>query len=313
MNKFRNILDYNSFKILEDWEKATKTKDGNITIDDTENGNISVGNTNDKEKLNRVISRIQDKNIDWFCGGNENLEKEYAKENNSIKQWLESNPNRLKFLEQIEGESGYINIKNIINNPKQIKIIKNIFNLNPDDIGKGEVLLTCLFSDIRMKNREDKEKGDCAVVDKDNNIIYHIEVKSGGSGFQYIDKFNIDPEFKSDIKKNIKSDNGKIRYNYAYSIAKHIVSRFQKDKKDENETLFIFFDNKLTNRVSNNNLKGFWWINVGKLLSTDQETQKIKIANKLFNHVHIGGQNTKSNAQSFSITCTDKGITIHPK
>lgn len=294
MYKMNNILNYDSFlKEAKDWKKLSKLKNGTIEIDET-----PIEDEKDIEKLNRIISRIEDKNIDWFCGGKKELEKEYG----NIIQPIE---NRKLFLETINVKKnhGYVSLENIINPDIKTKnVIKSIFGLHPDDIGKGEVLLPCIFSDIRMKNREDKEKGDCAVVDMNNNIQYHIEVKSAGSGFTYFD-----------VSKNEK-------YNYAYSIAKHIISRYQRNKDDKCQTIFIFFDNSfggegVDSRKGNNDVKGFWWINVGRLTQGKKSEQLNEISSKLMEYINdeFGEKITKSNGSSFAISSNEKGLVIHPR
>ena len=271
----------------------SKLKNGTIEIDET-----PIEDEKDIEKLNRIISRIEDKNIDWFCGGKKELEKEYG----NIIQPIE---NRKLFLKTIDVKEnhGYVSLESIINPDIKTKnVIKSIFGLHPDDIGKGEVLLPCIFSDIRMKNREDKEKGDCAVVDMNNNIQYHIEVKSAGSGFTYFD-----------VSKNEK-------YNYAYSIAKHIISRYQRNKDDKCQTIFIFFDNSfggegVDSRKGNNDVKGFWWINVGILTQDKKSEQLNEISSKLMEYINdeFGEKITKSNGSSFAISSNEKGLVIHPR
>lgn len=294
MYKMNNILNYDSFlKEAKDWKKLSKLKNGTIEIDET-----PIEDEKDIEKLNRIISRIEDKNIDWFCGGKKELEKEYG----NIIQPIE---NRKLFLKTIDVKEnhGYVSLESIINPDIKTKnVIKSIFGLHPDDIGKGEVLLPCIFSDIRMKNREDKEKGDCAVVDMNNNIQYHIEVKSAGSGFTYFD-----------VSKNEK-------YNYAYSIAKHIISRYQRNKDDKCQTIFIFFDNSfggegVDSRKGNNDVKGFWWINVGILTQDKKSEQLNEISSKLMEYINdeFGEKITKSNGSSFAISSNEKGLVIHPR
>ena len=164
--------------------------------------------------------------------------------------------------------------------------------------------MCCAFSDVRMKNREEKEKGDCAVINDNGEIKYHIEVKSAGSGFTYHEVS------KTDIK-----------YNYTYSIATHISSRYQNDNKDEKETIFIFFNNGFkedNKRIADVDGYGFWWINVGVLkrsAKSNKDKQIKDIVSKLINHINndFGEKNTKSNGSSFSISCNVSGITIHPR
>ena len=294
MYKMNNILNYDSFlKEAKDWKKMSKLENGTIEIDET-----PIQDENDIEKLNRTISRIEDKNIDWFCGGKKELEKEYG----NIIQPIE---NRKEFLKTIDvnKDHGYVSLEKTINPDVETKnVIKSIFGLHPGDIGKGEVLLPCIFSDIRMKNREDSEKGDCAVVDTDNKIQYHIEVKSAGSGFTYFD-----------MSKDEK-------YNYAYSIAKHIISRYQRNKNDMCETIFIFFDNSfggegVDSRKGNNEVKGFWWINVGRLTQDKKSEQLNEISSKLMKYINdeFGKKITKSNGSSFVISSNEKGLVIHPR
>lgn len=275
MYRMKNIL------VLEDWETISK-RDGKIMIDNT-----PIDNEHDVDKINRTISRIEDKNIDWFCGGNKNLEQAY----DSIIRPIGDRP---KLYDFINPDCGYVSFEEMGLNLDEIR---PIFGLHPDDIGKGEVLLPCIFSDVRMKNREEREKGDCAIVDNDNSTLYHIEVKSAGSGFTYFDV--------SDEEK----------YNYAYSITKHIVSRYQRDKNDKNETIFIFFDNGLEKRIGNNNVKGFWWINVGRLTQANKNIQIEEISSRLKNHINdeYGDVISKSNGSSFAVSSNENGITIHPR
>lgn len=295
MYKMKNILNYDSFlDEAKDWKKLSKSKNGTIKIDRT-----PIQDERDIEKLNRTISRIEDKNIDWFCGSKKELEKEYG---NIIKP-IENRKELIGFIKK--DDHGYVSLKDIIgldSNPETINSIKSIFGLHPGDIGKGEVLLPCIFSDVRMKNREDSEKGDCAVVDVNNNIMYHIEVKSAGSGFTYFD-----------MSKDKK-------YNYAYSIAKHIISRYQRNKNDKCETIFIFFDNSfggegVDSRKGNNEVKGFWWINVGRLTQDKKSEQLNEISSKLMKYINdtFGEKITKSNGSSFVISSNEKGLVIHPR
>ena len=284
MNKFNNILDFDSFRILE-WETVSK-KGEDVKIDDK-----TIENDYDKKLLSRAVNRIQDKNIDWFCGGSKSLEQEYDKDDSCIKELLNLNQTRPKLKDLMAGESGYVDISKL---DIDMSVVKKVFGLHPDDIGKGEVLLPCLFSDVRMKNREEKEKGDCALVDEKSNIIYHIEVKSAGAGFKY---------------EQIGKTNEE---NYAYSIAKHISSRYQKDKEDKKQTIFIFFDNELKGRIGDDNVKGFFWINVGVLTSTEKMTRRNEIVQILSPHIITGNKNTKSNKESFCITCEKDKIIIHP-
>ena len=296
MSTMHNIKDFNTY--LFEWKNLKKGNKGTLFLD-----NKVVNDEKDIKRILRTMSRVEDKNKDRFCGTVRKIEDFYDEKD------IYTISNQYKLADLLTGDYGYVEFDKIFPSDKIGKIQK-MFSIYGDDVGKGEVLLPCLFSDVRMKNREDREKGDCAIFDgSQDNIIYHIEVKSAGSGFTYKEiKSNNGVESEEEMESNLT-------YNYAYSIAYHIVSRYQKDANDKRETLFIFFDNGLNTktRTGNQEVKGFWWINVGKLESKNKESQRKIIAEKLQKHINLGYGNTKSNTSSFSISSNSEGIVIHPR
>lgn len=286
MYRMKHILDYKSY-LTEDWKSIRKDKKGNVRLDKKK-----ITNPYELNILNRAIDRIEDENLDLFCGTIPELEDKYKK---GIIRQIDTQSLK-SIVEDSKSGYGYVNLENYGDE------IKPIFDLHPRDIGKGEVLLPCIYSDVRMKSREKREKGDCAIIDDKNNIIYHIEVKSAGSGFKMV----------FDETKTIPENQDEKHYPYAYSIAKHIVSRYQRDKNDEKETIFIFFDNGLEKRIGNNDVKGFWWVNVGHIKNSKDPKQIEEIAKKL-KITNIGDSISKSNGSSFAISSNENGITIHPR
>ena len=161
----------NNIKSFFEWIEIKKDKNGNKFID---NQKIDDPYNN----LDRIIKRLQNKIIDKVCGGVRNLENNFG-DNKIIHLLYNDDSKKLASIIDEKKVYGYVNFEKDLG-LKNTSDIKSIFEQISNGVGKGEVLLSCLFQDVRMKNRESdnsEERGDCAIIN-DNSILYHIEVKS---------------------------------------------------------------------------------------------------------------------------------------
>lgn len=290
----KNIKDYKTFlfeknrKSPDSWSTISKKEDG-IHIDDT-----PVDKYGEKI-LTRTIKRVKNTSMDKLCGGVQSVESEIDKRNKiKCSRRKHTLQDVLKLTDSTPvGTCGYVKLNDS----------DNLFQINPKSIGKGEVLLSWAFPDVRMKNRDEEEIGDCAIydpsidiydgkdIDIEKNVLYNIEVKSGGSEFRLRD-----PEETKD--------------HYAEAITDHIISRYRTNKKP---LIFIFFDNK----IHSTDFNGFFWIHCG---TSKSDKDKILETIKKVTDVGVADYN-KPKKGLFAITIDDienedykgKGIKIHPR
>ena len=154
----------NNIKSFFEWIEIKKDKNGNKFID---NQKIDDPYNN----LDRIIKRLQNKIIDKVCGGVRNLENNFG-DNKIIHLLYNDDSKKLASIIDEKKVYGYVNFEKDLG-LKNTSDIKSIFEQISNGVGKGEVLLSCLFQDVRMKNRESdnsEERGDCAIIN-DNGMI----------------------------------------------------------------------------------------------------------------------------------------------
>lgn len=276
MSKLQNIQDYPTY--ITEW-KTVKNNNGKFWID----GNHKVTDPDDIDDINQAIKRSLTDDMKKICGGIRRLETDYEKKD--IEPIYNSDSDTFSKVIS-DGDCGYYQI---VDNPK----VPKLFSMNVSTLGKGEVLMACLFPDVKLCRRKfkdeesDKQTPDCECTD------CYIEIKSACSEFIY----------KEDGEDKI--------HNYVNSIVDHMKSRCHIDK----DTTFVFFDNtRNSNRKGNDDPKGFFWIKCGK----KNEENTNELVELLKKNVKIGEVWSRPKSGYFSISCIGENgkngkIIIHPR
>lgn len=273
MSTLKNIKDFDT------WSTIKRDSDG-IIVDDDEKHKIT--DDDDLDDINQVIKRALSDDMKKMCGGIRRLETEY--ENDKIYPLYKENSKKFSDIISVS-ECGYCSINDDLK-IKSNKKIEKLFAFNPGTVGKGEVLMSCIFPDVKLSRRKFKdEKSDNQTPDCEYPDGF-IEAKSFGSEFEYIEKH----KEKENIDKN-----------FLYSIVHHMKKRCHLDKN----TVFVFFDND----EGKDNVRGFFWIKCGK--STEKNTTHLVYM--LQNHYDTGNIRTKPKKIKFSVSCKDKKLIIHPR
>ena len=225
MSTMHNIKDYNTYLTeIKNWSSVKKKKDC-LWI----NNDIKITDQDDIDDINQSIKRSMVNDMKKLCGGVRKFEVQYEE---GIIKPLYDNESKT-FSEIIEKEPyGYYKM-----DPE--KSISDIFNLKGGTVGKGEVLMSCLFPDVKLSRRRfkdddaDRKTPDCEFKEG------HIEVKTGGS------EFKIDKDI-SDYKKYCID-----------KISEYITSRYK-----DRTLVFVCFDNSTITEGVNTKVtpNGFFWI-----------------------------------------------------
>ena len=234
MGTMHNIKDYDTYLMeIKKWNSVQR-KRGYLLV----NNKIRITDKDDIDDISQTIKRSTTDDMKKLCGGVRKFEVQY--ENGIINPLY--NKKSQTFSELIEESPyGYYKI-----DPE--KPISDIFNLKGGTVGKGEVLMSCLFPDVKLTRRKfkddesDRRTPDCEFEGG------CIEVKTGGSEFR-IDK----------SVNNYKKEDDTIDYT-AYcvdKISEYILSRYNKQP-----LVFVCFDNSnifegVNTMVTPN---GFFWI-----------------------------------------------------
>lgn len=234
-----NLLTFEEF--INEWKKVeivindddnsmTINKDGkhtyNIPANDKDNKRILTLFSDNRELIKNVTGLSdRDDFLDNF------LKDEII---NPIKNLKD---NSIKIFPEDKKDFIFIDIKNNDN-------IENIFKLVPSsskDIGKGEVLMSCYYSNVNrllITSQSGILGGDCYYynIDKYNNnknedieADGYIEVKSGGTPFRKLSSY-IDMGLFKKLTKNITLDENKKFI---------IISNINDFKIETNEDIFI--------------------------------------------------------------------------
>ena len=285
MYKFHNILDYDSY-LKEDWEYISKSKDGNISIKKLGDEPISVENQDDIDDINQVANRAIDDNIKKFCGGITEFEMKYGDKKIIhqlyVNETEKETPKKFDDLIDKENTFGYISLDTLnLKDPPTYEL----FNLHPGTIGNGEVLLPCMFPDVRLSRRTFREEQtkDC------ETDTYDIEIKSRGSEFYFKDYKNTNDIIKTYQTRASFVENK--RNLICTPIAEYIIERYK-----NKPLIFICYDND-ANKIPT----GFFWL---KYTGEEKEGEKKEaLIDTIDNLVTLDGQ-TAQHTNKFSIVAS---------
>ena len=261
MSNLKNIKDFDSYLEEEKKWKYIYNSDQGIIVKDIDGEKHQISDNEDIDDIHQVARRVINDDIKKFCGGITEFEMKYG--NDKIIHQLYINETEKekpkKFDDLIDAENktyGYVSLNDL--NLKEEPSI-DLFYLHPGSIGNGEVLLPCLFPDVRLSRRTFREEQtkDC---ESDN---YDIEVKSRGSEFKFEEN-----KGTKDIAKQYKTVD-KIKELVYEPLADYIIHRYNNPPKDKPRPLiFICYDNE-KGKVPT----GFFWLKYsGEGISTLIET-----------------------------------------
>lgn len=270
MSNYENIISINEWNVVMDNPEG-------LFIDDEE-----ITDEEDKKDIYQAVKRALEKNMKKLCGGVETLEQEYGEK---ITPLYLTKSNKLATLVR-NNSFGYISFETNLKLKLRFKHkINDIFELKVGTIGKGEVLLACLFPDVYISRRTFRsgQTNDCEIPGK-----YRIEVKTKGSEFPA-------PKESVDYKQYCVD-----------TISQYIVERY--NEQDDTPLIFVCFDNYKIGNLKKGEVgkcsvltdvpKGFFWL---KYTGNEEELRSI-----LYNNISLlwaAGQHKNK----FSITGEQDG------
>jgi len=207
MSNLENIFSINEWNVI-------KNNPEGLFID-----NEQITDEEDKKDIYQAAKRALEKNMKKLCGGIERFEQQYG---DIIIPLYLANANKFKTIIN-KSSFGYVSFNDLKLKSKLKSKIKDIFVLKEGTVGKGEVLLACLFSDVYISRRTHRsgQTNDCEIPGK-----YRIEVKTKGSEFDAPSKSNNYKQHCVDM------------------ISDYIIKRY--NENESTPLIFICFDNYQT-------------------------------------------------------------------
>ena len=263
MYKFNNILDYNTYIMETKWQNISKEED-NIVITDVNGEEYTVSDKNNADNINRIANRSLNADIVKLCGNMPYLEDLYG-DNKTIHPLYNEKSKKFESLVS-DSDFGYISYESLnLKEGVTDEEIENLFILdgekmkkegaNKENIGKGEVLLSCLFPDVKITPKKTVSSKDILRPDCQTDN-YIIEIKTNGAQFAFSDGLDDSSKNIQELIDQHNIDELKtLTYN---SLAKSILERLKNVNKP---LIFICYDNeKLGRKLRSSKTTGFFWL-----------------------------------------------------